>query len=159
MYAWNFLHHQFLAVTPRVQMCSACMLDFHFPARWSNALSRDCIKVLPKGWWYSVESVANVVHPQAEIEKIWWIVMEEIDHRVEIRTGSVHSILPEDLCMQRVLAKFNFSFCPHNPRFSVQEQHTTCLTGSLLSMLKTTLKTEVIWATKRNYGKSDSGAP
>ena len=66
----------------------------------------------------SVESEACSHRPSTSqneemIEKVCQIVMEEhhltlmeIVEEVRISRGSVHSILTEDLCMQRVLAKF-----------------------------------------------------
>lgn len=97
---------------------------------------------IPASLWKARHAQAG--HPHREvIERFQHIVMEdncvtiqEITHKVGISTGSVHSILSLNLCMWRASTKFAHLFCPNNPSFPSQEQHTT-LTDSLLSWLGT----------------------
>lgn len=57
------------------------------------------------------------------IEKVQQIVMEDRHAMVQemaevgICSGSMHSVLMEDLCIWSVLVKFTCSFFPHNPSY------------------------------------------
>ncbi|XP_064077698.1 protein GVQW3-like [Macrobrachium nipponense] len=92
-----------------------------------------------------VENVRRIVEDDRRI------TINEITEEVGISTGSVHTILMEDLAMRRVSAKFvpkllveqqkqlrleiaqTCSFCPLDPSLSGQKQHSTCSAFSLLS--------------------------
>ena len=84
----------------------------------------------------SVESEARSGRPctsrnEEVTEKVSQIVMEdhcltlrEIVEEVGISRGSVHSILTEDLCMQKVLAKFI-------PKLLIEQQKELCVKVAL----------------------------
>lgn len=79
-----------------------------------------------------VESEAHPCRPSTSLneesgEKVWWIVMEErhvtiqeIVHDVEIITGSVNSLLTEDLSIRRLSEKFTFKvLAEHNEKVEI----------------------------------------
>ena len=61
------------------------------------------------------------------------VTVRELVEEVGISTGSVHSILTDDLAMRRVSAKRTSSFLATDPNFLGQTQHSSGSTGSLLS--------------------------